>query len=366
MADEETGGSGESADTAPAADRAAAETKSDKARAPDAPRGLPAIQGAREARKKRRWPPAKVAFWFLLFVSVATVVYWYRMSANTEKDRQKLMADQRAVDGTIGKSWYPMRDAIEKLAMGAAALPGGDVVAPELADFPFRRRSGVFLRVRVDQATSVESLRKSSERSLHDGFTSCLMDTSATADSALGGAECKTARDCSEGQICNELDHCSRPTQPFNLKTAYHSLRILGPDWVREVQDADDRRLRALRATFDDAIKTDIPIAAELVTQAKFFLLVLDERPAPAKEEPADAGVTEEDKELVAGKHYPSRVFLWRLEDEKLMLHIRRDETGDMLGAVPLPDPKQQAAFLRQATGCKLANDVREKLPADK
>lgn len=364
MAEEDAGGAPEEAPSRESEDREPSETKAEKTRAADAPRGLPAIQGARDARKKRKWPPGKVAFWFLLFVSVATVFYWYRRSANTEKDRQKLMADQRAVDGTVGKSWYPMRDSIEKLTMSAASLPTDDVAdTKELETFPFRKKSGIFLRLRVDQAESAESIRKSSERSLHDGFTSCLMDTSGTADAMLAGAECKTARECGEGQICNELDHCSRPTQPFNLKTAYHSMRLLTPDWVREVQDGDDLRLRALRTTFDDAIKTDIPIAMELVTSAKFFLLVLDERPAPPKTEPADAGVSEEDKELVAGKHYPSRVFVWRLEDEKLLLHIRRDETGDMLGAVPLADPKQQAAFLRQATGCKLANEVRAKLP---
>lgn len=329
-------------------------------------RGLSAIQTAREARKKRKLPPAKVIFWFLLLVSVATVAYWYRMSANTEKERQKLMADQRAVDGTIGASWYPMRDSIEQLTLGAPALPREDLVATDVAEFAFRKKAGVFLRLRVDQVGSVESIRKSSERSLHDGFTSCLMDTSASADNPLAGDECKTARECKEGQICNEFDHCSRPTQPFNLKTAYHTLRVLGPDWVREVQDGDDLRLRALRGTFDDALKTDIPLAMELVTSAKFFLLVLDERPAPPADEPADAGVTAEDKELVEGKHYPSRVFVWRLEDSKLMLHIQRDVSGELLGAVPATDPKHEAARLRQVRGCQLANEVRAKLPEDK
>jgi hypothetical protein len=362
VAEDETG-AGESSD-APAPEA----KKPEKSRAAETPRGLPAIQGAREARKKRKWPPAKVAFWFLLVVSVATVLYWYRMSANTEKERQKLMADQRAVDGTVGKSWYPMRDAIEKLTLEAANLPTDDFVAPEIADFPFRKKSGVYLRLRLDQAANVESIRSASDRSLHDGFTSCLMQT--VGDDPLAGKACTTARDCAEGELCNELDHCARPTQPINLRMAYRTMRILSPDWVREVQDGDDLRLRALRATFDDAIKTDIPIAVELVTSAKSFILVLDERPPPPKDaassESADAGVSTEDRELAEGKHYPSRVFIYRLEDSKLMLHIKRDESGNLLGSVPLNDPKSQARLLRQARGCELANDVKAKLPPEK
>ncbi|MFO0618701.1 MAG: hypothetical protein U0414_39275 [Polyangiaceae bacterium] len=338
--------------------------KPEKTRSPDAPRGLQAIQGAREARKKRKWPPAKVAFWFLLFVSVATVLYWYRMSANTEKERQKLMADQRAVDGTVGKSWYPMRDAIEKLTVEAPSLPTDDFVAPDIGDFAFRKKAGVYLRLRVDQAASAESIRAASDRSLHDGFTSCLMQT--VGDDPLAGKVCTTARECEEGQICNEFDHCAKPTQPINLRMAYRTMRILSPDWVREVQDGDDLRLRALRATFDDAIKTDMPIAVELVTSAKSFVLVLDERPPPPKDEPADAGASAEDLELAAGKHYPSRVFIYRLEDSKLMLHIKRDPSGQLLGAPTLNDPKSQAGILRQARGCELGNEVKAKLPAEK
>ena len=55
----------------------------------------------------------------------------------------------------------------------------------------------------------------------------------------------------------------------------------LASDWVREVQEGDDLRLRALRGTFDDALKTDIPIAMELVT-GQTLSAWLAAQPAPS------------------------------------------------------------------------------------
>jgi hypothetical protein len=326
----------------------------------DAPRGLPAFQKSREARSTRRWPSPKVAGWFLLILVVGTVIYWYRDSANVERDRVALMADQRAVDSTLGKSWFPLRDTVEKLTMDAVKDPTADLVErDELATFGFQKKPGIYLRLRVDQAASVDSIRKAAETSLHDGFTSCLMETAG--DDALAGPECRTAQDCSEGQLCNELDHCANPTQPFNLRMAYRTMRVLTPEWVKDVQDAsDDMRVHALRVAFDEAIKGEIPLAIKLVTQAQFYLLVMDERPAPASNANVpDGGVSPEDQEVVDGKHYPSRVYVYRLSDQKLLLRLRRDEAGQVLGAVPSSDPRAEAARLRQIRACALAMDVR-------
>jgi hypothetical protein len=325
-------------------------------------RGLPAIEQAREARKKTKWPSLKVAGWFLLVAAAASVLFAYREAAAVERDRQKLMADQRALDATLGRAWGPIRDSVEKLTVDSATQPTDDVVdRDDLKGFAVTKEPGIYLRLRMDQATSPDAVRTGAEVSLHDGLTSCLMDTAG--DDSMAGPECQSAKDCSEGQMCNELDHCARPTQPFNLRMAYRTMKVLSPDWVKDVQDASDRqRVNALRATFDAAMKTDVPLAMELVGQAKFFLLVLDEKPAPPKED-ADAGVSFDDTEALQGKHYASRVFVYRLSDQKLLLRMRRDEDVRALGN-PVPDPKAEAARQRQIRACALALDVKGALAA--
>ena len=352
----------------------------------DTKRGLSAIRNARAARERasvqvgmvrgasvvadaalqmaggkrvqvRRLPSLKVAGWVFLVAAVATVVFIYREAAAVEQDRQKLMADERNLDATLGKAWTPIRDAVEKLTVAAAGDPVDDVVEHEdLRTLQFQKEPGIYLRLRVDQAASPDAIRTGAEASLHDGFTTCLMET--PGENSMGGAPCGTASDCAEGQMCNELDHCAKPTQPFNLRMAYRTMRILSPDWVKEVQDAGDRqRVHALRVTFDAAMKTDVPLAMELVGQAKFFLLVLDEKPAPPKED-ADAGVSFDDQEALAGKHYASRVYVYRLSDQKLLLRMRRDEDVRAIGN-PSSDPRAEAARLRQIRACGLAMDVK-------
>ncbi len=315
------------------------------------------VGGKAAGGNRSRLPSLKVAGWVLLLAAVATVIFAYREAAAVEQDRQKLMADQRALAATLGRTWEPIRDATEKLTLSSATDPTDDVVEKsELAAFPFQKEAGIYLRLRLDQAASTDAIHTATDASLHDGFTTCLMQTAA--DDATAGAECASAADCAEGQMCNELDHCAKPAQPFNLRMAYHSMRVLTPEWVKDVQDAGDKqRVHALRATFDAAMKSDIPLAMELVGQAKFFLLVLDEKPAPTKND-ADAGVTFDDEEILAGKHYASRVFLYRLSDQKLLLRLRRDENAVALGN-PASDRSVEAARLRQINACALAMDVR-------
>jgi len=333
-------------------------------------RGVGAVGGAAfqlfgaRSGDRSKLPSLKIAGWFLLFAAVATVIFAYREASAVERDRQALMADQRALDATLGSSWVPIRDAVEKLTLASASDPTADVVdKTELASFAFQKQAGIYLRLRMDQATSAEAIRAGTDASLHDGFTACLMQT--PGDDPVAGPECKSAVDCAEGQLCNELDHCSKPTQPFNLRMAYHSMRVLSPEWVKEVQDASDKqRVHALRATFDAAMKTDIPLAMELVGQAKFFLLVLDERPIPPKED-ADAGLSFEDQETLDGKHYGSRVFVYRLSDQKLVLRLRRDENATALGN-PASDRQAEAARLRQINACALAMDVKSAIGPQK
>jgi hypothetical protein len=331
-------------------------------------RGLRSVEASRAERNKVKRPPLRVIAWFLIVTAVALALYFRHSAGQVDRDRQRLLADQRAVEAELGKIWFPLRDKVEgwTVELAKADIPTADATSDlidkaALADFKFQEIAGLYLRLRADQAGDVESVRKAAQGSMRDGFTACLMRT-PTGD-PLSGKECKTSMDCEPGQLCNEFQHCAVPGQPYNLRLAYKSLFVLTPEWIKDVQEVDnDLRLRALRGTFDQANRIEFPIAVTLLTGAKFFLVVVDEKPSPpAAPAGADGGVAPEDEETLAGKLYPIRVGLWRLSDGKQLLRVRRNvdpKLRESAGAIAVEGPAR-AATLRQAQSCELAQEVR-------
>ena len=335
-------------------------------------RGMVAIEQSRAERNKLTRPPLRVAGWFLMTTAVALVLFIRHTSNELERKRQMLMARQRAVEAELGPRWYPIRDGLVRWTHELATGPDVDIVDPELASFPFRDTPGLYLRLRADQATTPEGVRLAAGKSLRDGFTACLMRT--PTENPLGGAECAKSIECATGQLCNEFNRCAKPGQPFNVRLAYKALFALTPEWVREVQDASsDLRLRGLEMSFDEANRLEFPVAIELLTRAKFALLVVDERPtpppAPAPQvaplpsaSVAPAPPSQDDLDAVAGKTFPSRVGVVRISDGKLLLRLRRDVQGELMGAAPMGDVAVAAARARNAQSCALALEVRRAL----
>lgn len=332
--------------------------------------GLKAVEEARDARARTFRPSLRVGLWFGMIVAVATVLRWRCTLSEMDEQRTVLLAKQRTVEAELGPRWYPLRDKLEAWTGELARDAGDEVIrAEELAKIDVRSASGLYLRTRVDQATSPEKVREAAKRSLRDAFTSCLRREADA--SPVEGAECKRTRECPSGEFCNELNHCGPPTQPYNLRSAYRTLSMLSPEWVADVQDTtNDLRLELLVRSFEDSTVDDLPLAAHLLTRATYFLLVLDERPAPRPLQPAeiDAGAADsEDEDTLAGAAYPSRVALWRLEDGQLLLRMRRTPQAELVGGTPVDDPAVAAARKRQAQSCGLALEVRaalgEKIP---
>lgn len=322
-------------------------------------RGLPSIQQARTARAegKTRWPSPKFWAYASIILVVGAILHWKWSDAEIERTKQKLLADQRGVAAELGPRWLPLRQRIEGWTTALAKDPGPEVIdRQELAKWDFRTRSGIYLRLRVEDAQTPEDVRKGARDSLRDGFTACLMRVPNAI--ATRGKECKRTRDCPAREFCNEQDHCSRPAQPFNLRVAYRTMHILTDEWVRDVQSSDsDLRTRLYVANFEDAIRDDLPLAAELLTQAQYFLVVLDETPSGTSAPAADGGTM---AEVVQGVPHASRIGVFRLSDDKVLLRIRRDSGGELIGIAPQADPDVLAARQRQANSCALALAVRE------
>jgi hypothetical protein len=318
-------------------------------------RGLPSIDQAREARSKMRWPSAKFWGYAALILAVSAIFYWKRLQGQIESSRQALMARQRAVVVELGPRWNPMREKIESWTMALAADPGPEVVDAEaLKALDFRDKAGLYLRLRVEDAKTPESIRKNAKDSLRDAFTACLMRVSNP--NPLAGPECKRTRDCPAKEFCNEMNRCSKPAQPFNLRVAYKTMYVLSDEWVREVQDAStELRFRLLATSFEDSIADDIPLAVEVVTRAQYFLLVLDETPPNT---PKAAEGTNAAEAVQALPHW-ARVGVWSLADGKPLLRVRREANGQLLGAPPSVDPDVLDARQRQANSCELAMAVR-------
>ncbi len=323
------------------------------------PRGLSAVERSRAERRKFPKPPWKAAAWFGLVVAVALGLYGYRASSELDGERQVLLSKQRATRAELEPLWAALRGKIESSAKDLAAAPEGDLVErEELSRFPFQQLPGIYLRVRQGQVETAEKLQAAALTASKDAFTACLMRTAG--ESPIAGAECTRTSECRSGQLCNELNRCARPAQPYNLRLAYRALFVIEEAWAEQVRTTrSDLTLSALAGTFDDVMRSEIPIAIELLSKAQFVLLVIDELPE-ASVDAADAGPTSEDREVLAGKTWYSRVGLYRLSDGKPLVRMRREVKGQLLGGSRAADPEVEAARLRQARSCALALELRQ------
>jgi hypothetical protein len=307
-----------------------------------------------------RWPPARFWGWVAAALALSAILHWKRSQGAVESGKQALMARQRAVLQELGPKWLPMRDKIETWTLALAKSAEPEIVEKSLLQVgDFRDKPGLYLRMRTGQAIDASSIRKGAKGSLKDAFTSCLLR--APNANPLAGAECKRTRDCPRGEMCNELDHCAPPAQPYNLRVAYRTMHVLSDEWTRDVQDASDElRLRLLSSSFDDLSQDDLPVAADIVARAQYFLVVLDEDPpGGAPQARPDAGAVED--ALLAAEHF-ARVGLFRLSDGKPLLRIRREAAAGLLGGAAPSDADAAEARQRQANSCGLALAVRSAL----
>ena len=320
-------------------------------------RGLPAIREARELRSKREGPSFSGKFWLWALIAIAAIgtFYWKRTETENDAHRVRILTKQRVIANEAGGTYLRMRDEIEGFTVKLAKdTTDADFVDEVLTGESTKRgapalfqRPGVYLRVARPDALSPERIRLAAKDSLKDAFTACLLHVPHL--DAHKGKACTKSKECDPGQICNELDLCSVPTQPYNLRIAYRGLFVLDPDWVRDVETASDElRLRLREEELNQANASDIPIAIDLLKRAKYFLVVIDDVPEGLK--PPDGGTLEQ---TVQGEVHPARIGLWDLEGHKMLLRVKR--TVDVEIAVV---PGQADALRRQALNCALAHEV--------
>lgn len=321
--------------------------------ASDKPRdiGLKAIRDARAERARSKHGRLTGRTWLVVIGLGLTViaVAWIYRERSLADQKEEVLSKQRAAVATVGAEWFPLRDAMEKVTLDAAGPYKGDHVDPEASGWNFRSRPGIYLRVRLEDAKEVESLRKAAKDSARDAFVGCLLRHENPSAAAIARGEADA------GSGWND--------QPWNMRLAYHASRILTDEWASEVRDAmDEIHLRVFVQQYEKAKTEEIPLAIDIIKKAEVFVLVLDEDVPEAEDLTPDAGfyagkITEEHLQQVL---HPARVMIVNLKTGKEMVRVRREVEGDFrfAGERVVRTPYLLAAMKRQVNNCALAQAV--------
>lgn len=307
--------------------------------------------------------PPQFWLWTAVVLGAFSVIYWRIAQGRVESKKSAVMAKQRAIARTLGPKIIPFRNQVEAWVRELAADGPADFVDPSASLQKISKSPGVYLRLRLANTTSVKAIREAARTSLLDGFTACLFVREGAPDPTKG-PPCRVTADCQSGLLCNEWNVCSEPPRPYNMRLAYRALRVLSPEWTDELHEAgSELAVSAYDRDLDSVAKSDVPVAIELLSRAKYFTLVLDEDPPgglPA--EIPDAGETPEER--VQREAHTARVGIWDLTSKTPLLRLRTEAAGTF---VPVGDrvvrsPTMVAAQQRQTNSCTLALGVREAL----
>lgn len=306
--------------------------------------------------------PPQFWLWTALGMAAFGIVYWRISAGELASQKSGVMAKQRAIATTLGPKIQPFAEQVETWAKELAGPWQGEVIDPSIRWDDLSQKPGVYLRVRMVDASDAGRLRRASQNSLHDGFTSCFFVGDSWSN-ATEGPKCQRNADCAPGLLCNDWEVCTRPPRPYNMRLTYRALRVLTSDWTNQLYEAaNDLEVRAKERDLDQVTRVDVPVAIELLQQAKFATIVIDEE--PAAQVLAEHGLlpNESPEGRVQRLSHDARVGIWSLADRRPVVKWRGRAEGRLVSAgrpVKL-GPDTEAAQTRQANSCMLAWALRE------
>lgn len=332
-------------------------------------RGLPSLTEARAERRRAivggkvrlRSLPPQFWLWAGAVIAAIVVIFYKVEQGKIEGKKGAVMAKQRAMAQTLGPKILPFRDKIEGWVQELGKGFAGEHVAASVSLGALEKMPSVYLRLRIADTKDSNSIRKASLRSLHDGFTSCFYRRANVPD-ATKGPPCQSPADCQPGHLCNEWNVCAPPPEPFNMRLAYRSLRVLSSAWTDELHEASSElAIAAYERDLDRVTKEDVPVAADLLTRARYFVAVLDEDPLEGLP-PSDAG--ESEAERVQRLPHFARVGIWDLRSGELLARLKRRADARFVPVGQNVVTREETVFAqqRQVNSCELARAAREAL----
>jgi hypothetical protein len=292
------------------------------------------------------------------------IIYWRVAAGQLESQKSAVMAKQRAIVKSLGPRINPFVDRIESWSAELAGAWKDDVIEPGLSWDAIASKPGVYLRLPIDTTASKAKLRSAAMSSLHDGFTSCFFVGDSWSN-ATEGPKCQRNAECESGLLCNDWGVCTRPPRPFNMRLAYRALRVLTNDWTNQLHEAsNDLEVRVMERDLDQVTRVDVPVAIELLQQAKFATVVLDE--APDTKVLAENGTLPNESAEARVQRLPhgARVGIWNLTTGHMLVRWHGRAEGRLVSAgkpVKLT-PDTAAAQARQANSCMVAWELRERI----
>jgi hypothetical protein len=340
----------------------------------DRERGLAAFNESRQVRRRAivlgrvRVREVATRFWLMTFAGLVIfgVVYYRYAEVELAARRSEVLSRQRAVAVAMGPEGAALRDKLESWVLALAGAVAPELVASDASLESIARGPGVYLRLPLSEARDVEAIRRAAVHSVHDGFTSCLF-IGRGGDPAQAGPACESTSQCGPGELCTGWGVCAPPNQPFNLQLLNDALRVVGPEWVSGLEDAQNElEVRAIELDLEDTAKHEVPAAVELVRRSRYFSVVLDELPEsgePAGPGPA-AGFQESFQERLQAEDHFVRIGIWDIERAQPVLMLRREAAGRFVGvgAQAAGGLKALRAQQRQANNCAVATEARQVL----
>ncbi len=308
-------------------------------------------------------PPKLFLAGFLLLV-VAGIFYYRADAGKVEEQRGALLAQQRAIEATLGPKLRPLQSNIENAALELSRDPfeGGLVDLSEPPENLWTTPS-VYLRLRLEDARSQETMRKAARSALRDAFSGCLFRDPKGVPVGEGKA-CKESLDCEAGELCTEFAVCQRPSTPFNMKLVHRAASVLDESWIAQVREArSDLTLTALERMLESVTRVDVPLAIEVLQRAQFVVVLLDE-PASLSELP-ERGHEESDADFAQRIPHNARAGIWSFKEEKWLARLRLEARGELreVGATKADfGPESERTRQRQAQGCAFALEFQTSL----
>lgn len=343
----------------------------------DRERGLPSLAQSREQRRRAivlgrvRLKEAAPQFWLwtmVLFLAFS-VVYWFWSERELSRQKNAVMAKQRAIGQELEPRLVPLRERLERWVVELNQDWSRELIHPELDVQELSTSNGIYLRLLSRDATSSADIQRAAQTSLHDGFTSCLFVRQEQMD-ANKATRCFNTSQCADGELCNEWNLCSPPTQPFNMRLMYGALRVLSPGWTDELHQAtSDYQVRLFQRDLEKVAKTDVKIAIDLVGTAEYFTVLLDEVPAggiAGEETAADAGAATRPELLIQGQDHRVRLGVWDLGSEQQLFAGTFTAGADFIpmGRAKMASQRSLDAQQRQVNNCGIASDLRAAVSA--